>query len=216
MTVLAPVNGVLDDFNRPDEDPLSDGGRWITPTPNTGGSLQVISDQCAGRSATGGSEMYWHQQRWKANMEVFCTLAVKPLANEWFFLNLRINNNDTASAFVSSYFLLMTALSGTDKIEIYREQPGGGGTAVTTQLAIVSQEFAAGDRFWFTAIDNVLTGYRDDGTGFAQVLTVTDTAFNNDGFISVQIKNATCRIDDFGGGSIPVGPSQIYRTLSPN
>lgn len=209
----SPMNGILDDFNRPDEDPL-DGGRWIHPLGGTSAALQIIGNKCTGHAIGGsGSEMYWHQQRWRANMEVFCTVSTKPAANDWVFLNLRINNNDTASAFVSAYFMVVyTTLAGAgghDQWQIVRQD------AHPATIAVANHDYAAGDRIWFTAIDNVFTGYHDNGSGFTQVLQATDSTYNNDGFISVQVKENLARIDDFGGGSLPVDPAQIYRLRRP-
>ena len=53
-----PTTGVLDNFTRADENPLSDGGNWSGPIFSGDGVLEVISDQCC-EVLGGGGEAAW-------------------------------------------------------------------------------------------------------------------------------------------------------------
>jgi hypothetical protein len=208
-----PTTGVLDDFNRADENPITGGGRWITPTPSSGANIQVISNEAGTTDSSGGSEAYWLPQRFAADQEVFATCTTKPDTGNWFFLNCRIDSNDSASAFVSSHFWVCysgTGAGGTDHIALRRFSSAFG----QVDLATADISWSSGDKFWMTALGDVYTCYRDSGSGYTQELQATDTQYNQAGFISFQLKNHVVRIDGFGGGSVaPDFPRQIYRRL---
>ena len=204
MTFPLPSTPILDTFNRPDQDPINLSGNWITPTPNTGTNVQVISNEAATTNSAGGSEVYW-RRRFGPDCEVYVTCTVKPDNGNWFFLNLRIDNNDPPSAFVSAYFMLCTASAGTDVIQIWRQDNPG------ALLASVNLEFNSGDRFLFRAEGSTFTGYRDSGSGFVQIIQAVDATYNNAGWMSMQLKNSVVRLDDFGGGDL--GTLPVYQRI---
>jgi|GEM_PF-2749284 len=60
QAVGGPDMPILDDFNRPDEDPLSGGGNWARTDLGVWNAMRLVSN-AARRSASGTSASYWTQ-----------------------------------------------------------------------------------------------------------------------------------------------------------
>lgn len=55
-----PTTGILDDFTRANENPLSDSGSWTCPLWAGDSNMAVISDQCAAENPSNDSDAYWN------------------------------------------------------------------------------------------------------------------------------------------------------------
>jgi len=209
--MAAPTTPILDQFNRADQN--LDTGNWAGPFTGTVGPLKILSNEVASMSGTYGTDSYWIAESFGVDQEVYATCTVKPDPNEGsifqgVWLPLRIIDPHPGLSIHSGYFLAMDSQVGTDDIYIYRFDSGAG-----TIIEGVSLEYSAGDKFLFRAVGSLLTGYRNDGGGWAEIISTVDTTYVVGGWIGLHIEGSTGRWDDFGGGNyVPFVP-QIYRRL---
>lgn len=72
-----PTTPILDDFNRPNENPLSYGGRWTGDYSGLTGPLKLVSNQAAGQSSI-TTDSYWVAEKFAVDQEVSVTVTAKP------------------------------------------------------------------------------------------------------------------------------------------
>ena len=203
-----PVNGIIDNFNRADESPLTDGGAWTRfDTTALPGTLKVVGNQCLLNAAATGSG-YYRNPAMYIDAEVYCTIVTKPADTMTMELVVRLQGTVTTSP--NGYKLRLVPAAGTDVITLRRMTAG-----VTTQLASFSQEVSNGDSLGLSVAGTVLTAwYRSGGGAWASLGTYDfsgdATKYTLQGFVGVTIwPNAGAVIDGFGGGNIGSFPITI-------
>ncbi len=192
--MAGPASPLLDDFNRADENPLSDGGSWINKLLTTDVNLKLVSNQVLATSAA-RCGAYWAAA---ADSEAFLTVATLP-TSDGVGLWLRVIHPGTAN--VSGYMAWYEP--SAPSLAIWRVTNGA-----FTRIAIqTSPAFATGDKLWFRASGSSLVLATFHGGVWADQLTVTDTTYAG-GYIGIfGGANTTWRVDDFGGGAVPTsGP----------
>lgn len=183
-----PNTPVLDDFNRANENPLSDGGKWSTR--GTGVNLQVVSNAATGGNNTGLSSDYWNPSTFAANQEAYFTInAIAATGGFYVRLWLRLAN---PGASTEHGYMMQWPNNAPPSIfkETARETYTNLGTAG-------SGSYSVGDQIDFRASGTSLTVYQN-GTS---VHSVTDATFSNSGNIAFGCKGNTWALDDFGGGA---------------
>jgi hypothetical protein len=201
-----PTTGVLDNFDRADEDPLYYSGKWATGSDD---DLKVVSNYCeSGHSA--GSSNSWTNSKFGPDSEAYVTVISKPdLTGDYIEVGIRLNGDAINGGSTEGYtarFIENTA--GTDTVQIYRIDGVGG----FTQLgATTNQEISTGKVIGISAIGNTITAYYDGSA----VLSVSDSTYTRANYAGLRIYYTTghsgiIKVNDFGGGSIISGIAQDW------
>ncbi|HXG76135.1 MAG TPA: fibronectin type III domain-containing protein, partial [Gaiellaceae bacterium] len=182
---------VVDGFNRPNERPLSDGGRWgdgILGAPER--SLRVVSNQLASDRSTTATA--WRRTpAYGPDSEAYVRVATLPGNGNAFRLYLRLQS--PGSSAVDGYMLLYTQASGTDQLAVYRVTNGA-----SAVLASGAREVAPGNVLLFRARGSALEAWVKAGATWTRVLRVLDATYAGAGSAGVGIRGKTGRLDDFG------------------
>ena len=205
-----PTTGILDSFNRADENPLvtaSNGDSWQS-LPGAGGlgvtALAVVSNICVGNGGV-GSNMYLDHV-FNADCEAYVTITGLGSTNNVVELFFRLVDIGTVTA-VDGYILRWTNVSGTDTIRLNRLDNLG-----ETTLATFNQEVTAGDSIGARIIGTGLEAfYKPSAGAWTSLGTASDATYASGGRIAVTLIG-TPTVDSFGGGSY-VPPSVIPRVI---
>jgi hypothetical protein len=191
-----PTTGILDNFNRADENPLANG-TWTCPSQTGAGGLSLTSNQA--NSTFGSADCYWSPSTFGPNSEAFVTITVP--SGVCVALHLRLNNPNSSSLNGYWYEWCGVAGAGNDTFTIYRIDNGS-----FTSIAAGTQEVSSGDSIGAEAIGSSLKMYYKAAAGsWVQVVSVTDNTYSGSGRIGLHLEDTTERADDFGGGTVALG-----------
>jgi hypothetical protein len=205
-----PTTVIIDDFNRADEDPLSNGGKWSlgpgdSPMPTT---LRVVSNKCAADAATGDGNAYRNDQNYGPDTDVYVTVSGPDLAvTVTLYLRLANVGVNTSDGYGVQF------LMGSNQVIVYRLD-----NMVYTQLGVTvtGQAFASGDQLGIQMIGSTLKGYRKPTAGsWTEIVSRTDSTYTTAGKIGLQLAATSDRIDDFSGGTANV-PSALTSRITSN
>lgn len=203
-----PRTPLLSDFTGADEEPLSEGGNWVSTLCSAGVAsgtprfLRRVGNRAAGSTATGQGGSWWAEVFAGGEGEVWVTTAVKG--------GCAIAYNGTGCANAAT-------VDGLGA----RWMPSAGGTNAGDSIQVGSVGNVGGtdnERFrsHVTMGDGFKIGVRrkapdlhlwiDRGSGWEWVAAIAATGllagFNSGGKLSIQSYLAACRLDDFGGGIV--------------
>ena len=200
-----PQTPVLDDFNRPNEDPLSQGGAWAsTSFGGSGITLEVISNQAAQNETTGFAASY-RTADVSGDAEVYATVSVAPGNNE--YMDLYLHLQQPAELSVAGYRARWHHWAGTDSITIQRFDAVG-----TTNLVFANLEPPAGDTLLLRRRGNGLELWRKNAGVWTQLATTQDATYQS-GKLGLGSITDHGFWDNFGGGAFfanPPPPEQCY------
>ena len=206
-----PTTGELDNFNRANENPLSNGGAWsataLRPSPSNF-TLKVVSNVAvSARGATGSAQSYL-LATYGPDTEVHVTIATKPATTRVISLILRIVD-PTLTTF-DGYQITFTAIdAASDTLRYFRWD----NNAATQLGSTVNQELSVGDKIGVDMISSTLAGYYKIGAGdWTAIASTTDSTYTLAGNIALEINDLVGAADDFGGGTV-VGAS-LFSHLS--
>src|SRR5437899_2007498 len=194
-----PTTCILDKFNRADENPLSNGGKWSNPLIAGETSLQVISNTCRPNGPSSASSNWWSDASFGADTEVFITVSTAGAAADYVGITVRTVNENSAS--LDGYILYVTFPSTW---QFFRLDNG----AFTQLGANVTQTVASGDAMGLSIVGTTLTAYyKASGGSWVSLNTRTDSTYTAAGHIGIDEKSAgpTTILDDFGGGTVVAG-----------
>ena len=192
----------LDNFNRPNEDPLSGGGNWARAQQNTWFDMRIVGN-VATHSASGSSMSYWTQQSFPGGA-----------GSVWG----KYGNTDAGGGNRVS-LLLIKDVGGTSSIDGYelaREVFGAGQNDAyflrridngvrTTQLAATAQNPPSASWPYFNLRrvgDTVEAWASPDNVTWTMILSATDTMYTTGTYYpAVHALSAGIWIDDFGAAS---------------
>ncbi len=193
-----PNTPLLDDGNRPDENPLSQGGNWTSMA--TVGGLRVVSNRFAVGLSNGTS-----YRLLELNPEAYFTVGAfggqMQICFRWHDSG---GNNPIAEAtrqgyivsFNSTNFFVWRVTAGSNSL-IY-------GTISWASLGI---SFANGFKCGAQMIGSRINIFAQEVAGaWQQVGTTTDTAWSVPGAIGFRSDDTSARLDDLGGGNTLVAP----------
>jgi hypothetical protein len=183
------TDDVIDDFNRSDENPLSDGGKYSVLSSN----LEVVSNQVACTIAATCS-MWRTDVRYGADQEAWVTIEAKPINGDRLRLYARLQEPTQ----FDGYALYLQSNAGVDQVGIERWDNG----AVTPLGSPMNQEFVQGDKLRLRAIGSTLEAWRYDNNAgsWSKLGERTDSTYLLDGYLGFGIRGTGGRLDDFGGG----------------
>jgi hypothetical protein len=182
---------ILDDFNRADENPLSDAGRWTNGMNGGEVGLYLVSNEL-GCTRTTTCTAWRNNAQYGPDAESWARIATLPGAGNHIRLYVRVQS--PGSSAVDGYMLRTNQSSGTDQVFLERLDNG----LITTRLTM-NQELAVGDTLLLRAVGSTLEAWRHDGIAWARLGTLADSAYAAAGFVGVGLRQTTGRLDDFGG-----------------
>lgn len=191
-----PTTPVLDDCQRPDEAPLSDGGQWSTR--NVVSNLSLESQRIRTQAASGFGSMYWNAAVFGPDSEVYFTVTTLPGATSYLRLYLRLQNPGQAG---ETGYMCQFRNSDTS-VNIYRETSKETFTSIATTGSV---SFTTNDVLGFAVAADQLAAYKNG----ASVLTGTDATISAAGNIAIGGLNNGYRLLNFGGGTTVLA-SGIY------
>ena len=201
---------VVDGFDRPNENPLSDAGRWtngISGSAETGLFTTANTLAC---SKTTTCTSWRNATQYGPDVEVWSRISTALGTNNQIRLLARLQAPGTAG--YDGYMLRTTDLTGTDQIALERLDNG----ATVTRLT-VSQELAIGDVVLLRVKGSTLEIWRHSGGTWSRLGLVQDTNYAAAGFTGVGIRGTSGRLDDFGARHLgastpPAAPTALSAT----
>lgn len=180
-----PNNGVLDDFNRPNQGPPP-SENWSTFIEPTDG-FRVVDGQLAKNLGTGNG--YWNVEPF-SDTEAYATISQMPDDGYQVVLGVRGLPDE-----ISGYALIVSRNDyGVDEIGIFRMSD-------FFELSRVYHEITTGDSIGITAYGNQLSSWiNEQSMGWERLVTIEDSTFIT-GYIGIVLYDETVRLDDFGGGA---------------
>ena len=181
----------LDDFNRANENPLSDSSRWSNGIAGSGETGLHVSSNPLACSKTTTCTAWRNASQYGPDTEVWAKVGTLPGTGNQFRLYARLQQPGLASR--SGYMLRTNQLSGTDQVLLDRIDSG----AIVNRLTI-AQELAVGDVVLLRVKGPTLEAWLKRGTTWSLLGSVTDSTYALAGRVGVGIRAKTGRLDDFG------------------
>ncbi|MDD5060658.1 MAG: InlB B-repeat-containing protein [Candidatus Marinimicrobia bacterium] len=176
------TTGIIDDFNRE-----AVGDDYTVPS----GTIAISGNQL--HSMTDDpTPAIWNVATYGPDVEAYFTLPTKPVNGSYIEIFCRLDGS------FNGYFVMLAALSGTDKFYIKRV---AGGVTVTN-LDSAEVEFTAGEKLGISAIGTSIKAHHYTSGAWSQVVSVTDATYSNAGSIALEFEDGTARVDDLGGGTV--------------
>lgn len=208
MAVLFPTTSILDTFDRADG---ALGDDWAGGS----GGLTISSNQ-----ATATSDFaYWAPDEFDAHSECFATIADPGSSGSSVNRSLSLwvrgsefteANNPNGYLCRVSWFRLSNGRVFTESITVALSKLVAGDQI---ELASTSTTIPAGVKFGIRAAGSTISAWRNAGSGWTQVLSVSDTSVTTGGRIAMTVSGF--KVDDFGGGNLPTaGPPTTPSALS--
>jgi hypothetical protein len=183
----------LDAFDRADENPLSDAGRWLNGVATTGEQgLRVSGGQLASVLASTASA--WRGDRsYGPDGQVWARIPVLPGAGAGARLYARLQA--PGSSAVDGYMLRFNQLAGTDQVLLVRLD----NSALVT-LATANEEIQTGDRLLLRLVGSSIEAWRQSAGGaWSRLAQANDSTYPAAGMIGLALRGTSGRLDDFGG-----------------
>ena len=205
-----PTTGVLDNFNRADEDPLANG-TWSGAITSGGEQCRIVSNAVQGRATAGHVGTSYWGGTFGPDSEVFIDITTRAAtAGDKAGVFLRIVNPGTAS--VDGYIALIRFDVAGDLIRVLRLD-----NAVETQIGSdinVSPNFVSGDGFGMSMVGSTITLYKRLSGTWSSLGTITDATYSAAGNIGVDSEAPDFVGDNFGGGTVVVSGGAVpFRML---
>ena len=198
-----PSTPLLDDFSRPDENPLSNQGRWVVPDTDFPGPGQLVSQRLIGPGDSTSTLYYWSPLPSLRETEAWATVA-NAQAGTTFWIATRLRDVGGTAA-LDGYLFQSTI--GTVTI---RKLVDGGFVTLSSR----SFARAAGDVLVFRSVGNVHTAYAVRGISVIQIGSSVDSDYA-DGYVGVGLFGNVGTLQNFGGGALGVpGPARAPRALA--
>lgn len=194
---VGPVNGVIDDFNRADENPLVTTGIWSNEIDLDGDvPCRIISNALVQQAAGNGS--CYTDATYGPNAEAYSSIP-DDVGNNGNYTALYVRIANGGGNIPDGYYLQWTNLTGTDTFEIYRVDDGG----FVSIGGPYSQEASIGDKYLLRAEGSQICADYFNGTTWSNLGCAPDSTYSAAGNIGAATNTQNIQIDDFGGGTLP-------------
>ena len=182
---------ILDSFNRRNENPLSDAGRWSNGVIGSSeAGLRVVSNTLACTKST-TCTAWRNNVTYGPDTEVWARVATLPGTGNQFRLYAALQQAGLSNH--SGYMLRTNQLAGTDQLSLERIDGG----AIVTRLT-VAHELAVGDTVLLRVKAATLEAWVKRGATWSLLGSVVDTTYSAAGRVAVGIRGKNGRLDDFG------------------
>ncbi|HET9462206.1 MAG TPA: fibronectin type III domain-containing protein, partial [Gaiellaceae bacterium] len=205
LVVPSTPLSVLDNFNRANENPLSDQGRWSNSIiPGAENGLHVSSNQLACSVATTCTG-WRNNAQYGPNAEVYARLNTLPGVNNQLRLYARLQ-----MPAVSGYVLWAAQQSGTDEVWLDRFDAGA-----ATRLLTIPHELAPGETMLLRVQGTSIEAWSNDGSTWSRLGVVQDATHSAPGHVGVGLRGTSGRVDDFGGRTMGAPPPDTEPPSAP-
>ena len=187
-----PTTGILDNFNRVDQD-LSDSSNWV----DVQGNLRIVSNEVHATSGTA----HWSQWTTSEGPDCECYVTLSRFSTA---INVYARMTTHVVGTTDGY----RATAYSDDFLIYRVD-GGSGTVIDS----VVQANNSGDKIGISCIGSAIKGYYDSGGGWSELCSATDSNHTAAGYPGIRGYAIADEVDDFGGGTIAGGVNYNHENL---
>jgi len=195
-----PATGALDQFERPNEDPLSQNGAWSeSPLFGTGETLEVLGNAAGQNEGEVVAANSFRTDEIVGDAEVHARIANVPNNNQWFYLYLHLQDAGTAG--VDGYRAAWFHWISTDGLYI-QKLTDGVATTIAGPLAI---DPASGNTLLLRRFGLALELWRSNGGTWTKLLSTLDGSYTS-GRLGLGMDDDEGRWDDFGGGAMGATP----------
>lgn len=197
----APSTPILDNFNRADENPLSQGGNWSSAGVDGGAALILSNSQVSGNGRSSHRVAQTSEP-----MEAYATISAGPATLQ--ALTVFIALNDVGTSAWDGYGLRVINVFSTD--EQYRIRKIVDGVETNIPGGGWDEPFSgAGERLLLRKEGDMLEAWKSNaGSGtWTLKASVTDSSYSS-GRIGLRVtaqSGGGAAWDDFGGGGIVTG-----------
>jgi hypothetical protein len=209
-----PTTPILDDFERPDENPLFGGGNWAKLNPSVSFDLELTAGAAETAPPGGGQpRRYWTPRTFGPNVELWVRASRMGQWHQDVRLDLRVQNAGTSSW---RGYELVANWNGIFGYGWWLRRINGDGTF--TDLATADANLQSGwivFRAQGSALEVWISG---TGSGWQLLLSASDSTFSAPGHVAIGLGTGADvggpRIEEVGAGTI-AGPSpatQSYGT----
>lgn len=198
-----PLTNVIDDFERPDEDPLSQAGGWASsPLSGSGQTAEVLSGRAGlNEGATTPGHSYRSADT-AGHAEVYATMSA-PENNAPMYLYLHLGEVGGPGWDGYRAFFEKWIQSTPDTAAIQKVVDGQATTLVSTGLG--NPDLSDGQVWLLRRLGNGLELWRKNAGTWAKVVSTADVSFTQ-GRLGLGFADDSGRWDDFGGGAFSIGP----------
>lgn len=198
-----PTTPIIDAFNRANEDPLSDGGKWsLGPVGFTAGDIfDLVGNEIRWDGLGSFANNYRNDLDYGPACEVYVTT---PVVAASYSHTLYLRLVDIGSGASDGYACIWSNVGNSIRSLTNASLSGA--------LVSFTQLIAAGDSFGFSVQGATLQAwYKPSGGEWGQKASISNTTYPAAGKIGIRTTDATWRFDNFGGGTIvsPEAPSMI-------
>ena len=197
-----PTTPILDNFNRANENPLSDGGYWSGTFASFETQLQLVSNSITSTaSSLSACSSIWRGFR-AHNAECYFDIITAPGLNYGFSILMNVGASGSITGYDISFNNLVSPFW-----TIYRDFNG----SQTALISNVSGSIVNGDSVGASVIGGVITLYVKHLGVWSVVTTVTDPSPLPAGDIGIDSTDIVTGggqfYGNFGGGSLDPPPS---------
>ena len=195
-----PTTSILDTFNRANENPLSDGGKWSSPILSGDAALKIVSNQCV--AGSGQSDSYWSASKFGPDCEVFVDIVATPVEPS---IACRTSLENTGAP--NAYFGNFVESGGFYQIVLVTA--GGNTTLVSTSGTLLN-----GDSFGMSAIGSLISLWRKTGGEWSLATSIVDTTLAGSGHIGAFMFSGNAdAYANFGGGTAGIVSDTVAESL---
>ncbi len=214
LVEVTPVAGfpqapIVDTFTHADEDPLSEGGAWVSTVCTAGSSrfLRLVSNQAARNTVGNGGE--WRTaQLLTANQELYITIATTTTTAGdsvgFQYAGTGCANTSTCTSAGAWWKPFQGgAFPGFDCVYL-GISANTGGPSMSKDGIVVITSIASGDKLGIQATAKATHLYVDRGAGWVWVAAwYRDVDLGGSQKDGLTIFSSAARVDDYGAGDIP-------------
>lgn len=200
------VSSVIDAFNRANENPLSDSGKW-TQNSGTGNNCKLVSNQCTRQLGAGSfdrSGNYRNDISFSGSYEVYCDIVTAGGEVDLFLWNPSTQNG----------YLMRGSNSDFGNTIDISKMVGGAETVLFTYSAGV---LSAGDTLLLREDANCIVGMKLTSGVWTEVARGKDTTYRNNTQrpgLDIAGQAGVPVVDNFSGGVLNVPSNTIAPVVS--
>ena len=194
----APVTPVLDNCNRTEAGPMTNGGIWDGPIDaDELGTLEATGTTCSKSSVTGAGSVY-STALYGPDMEAYLTIGSTATTGA-LHLYVRLTDVELLSP-LGAEGIGAAIDEAADTLQLVRLD-NGTHTAIS---ALVTQETSTGDIVLLRAFDETISLiYCPGGINCVVKATATETTYLDVGRLGFRSNTQANTLDNFGGGTLP-------------